>query len=390
MTLTSGPGDAPFVNRKRLADQYVPPRDRIVGREEEIAYLDDSVNPIIFGRDPADVLLHGPVGTGKSLCARYVVERQIRYATEQGFDAGYAVVDALAAKSAVGVVRSFASQLNDGSTGVTVPDRGLGLAAYETRLQEIYERRYDAVLLVLDHVEYFDPETLTRLAERCSRHSSCRVAMVFVSDDPDYVDALATQVRERLATNEFRFEPYDRSELQRILDSRRDALVEDALTAAAADRIVSLAVADRGAATVVRLLRAAGDVARESGRRRIDVSAVSAGLQRVRADRVTERLDSLPPHAWYVLRAVWALTAATGDPPRTAAVEERYRAVCAERGVEPLSDRRVREILTEFDRRSLTVKAWKTGGRATGNYSTHRLLPDVDAVERALSQAPID
>jgi Cdc6-like AAA superfamily ATPase len=84
------------------------------------------------------------------------------------------------------------------------------------------------------------------------------------------------------------------------------------------------------------------------------------------------------------------LTAATGEPPRTAAVEERYRTVCAERGVDPLSDRRVREILTEFDRRSLTVKAWKTGGRATGNYSTHRLLPDVDAVERALSQAPID
>jgi cell division control protein 6 len=390
MNEASGPNDSPFADRRLLADDYVPGREGIVGREEEIAYLDDAVNPVIFGRDPADVLLYGPVGTGKSLCARYVVDRQVRYAAEQGFEAGFAVVDALAARTEVGVVRSFARRLNDSSTDVAVPDRGVGLAVYEQRLRQILDRRYDVALLVLDHVEYFDQQTLARLVERCSHQDTCRIAIVSISDVPEFVDTLSAETRERLGGHEFRYEPYDPSELHRILDSRRDAFVAGALGPAAADRIVSLATAAGGARSVVQLMRAAGEVARAAGRSRVEPEDVSAADRRVRADRVTERLQSLPPHAWYVLEALRSLTAGIDGPPRTAAVDERYRELCGERGVEALSDRRVRELLTEFDRRDLTEKAWQTGGRATGNFSTHRLLVDGDAVSRALSDAPVN
>ncbi len=379
--------ETPYANREILTPEFVPRRDAIVAREEEIAYLDDALNPVIFGQEPDDVLIVGPVGTGKSLCARYVVERQVLYAAEQGLAATFAVVDGLRAQTEARMVRQFAARLNGPETGIEIPERGVSVADYYDRLRRILDARYDAALLVLDRIEYVDPDSLEGLVRFCSDHESTQVTLVTLSDDPARVRNLDPSVRDMLRDHEFAFDPYDSTALHRILDSRREAFVGDALPPAVADRIVSLAAESEGARTVLDLMRTAGDVAEAREVRTIDESILEEAIRRVEVRRLTRKLSNVTDHAWFVLEALRSLTVDGEGPPRSAAVYDRYRDVCRDEAVSPLSGRRVRELLTEFDSRGVTEKRWHTGGRATGNFSTHRLRSDVATVERALSGA---
>jgi cell division control protein 6 len=377
--------ESPYANREMLTPEFVPRRDGIVAREEEIAYLDDALNPVIFGQEPDDVLIVGPVGTGKSLCARYVVERQVLYAAEQGLAATFAAVDGLDVRTEAKMVRQFATLLNGPETGIEIPERGVSVADYYDRLGRILDDRYDAALLVLDRIEYLDPDTLESLVRFCRDHGTTQVTLVTLSDDPVHVQTLDPSVRDMLRDHEFTFDPYDATALREILDNRLEAFVGDALPPAVGDRVVSLATESEGARAVVDLMRTAGDLAEARGVRTIDEFILEEAVRVVEVGRLTRKLSNVTDHAWFVLEALRSLTADGDGPPRSAAVYDRYRDVCREEGVSPLSARRVRELLTEFDSRGVTEKCWHTGGRATGNFSTHRLRPDVATVERALS-----
>lgn len=118
--------DPIFANKELLEINHLPGEGRIVGRDDEISDLATAVNPAIFGQSPSNVLIYGKTGTGKSLCAKYVSQRLVETAEEEGVKATFAYVDCAQDTTETQAVQTIADSVNDTSiTGIKVPDKGL-------------------------------------------------------------------------------------------------------------------------------------------------------------------------------------------------------------------------------------------------------------------------
>jgi len=67
-----------FENRDLLKVGYVPGLDQIVGREEQIQSVGQSIGSATVGDSPDTLLIYGKTGCGKSLVARAVTRGQSR------------------------------------------------------------------------------------------------------------------------------------------------------------------------------------------------------------------------------------------------------------------------------------------------------------------------
>ena len=370
-----------FADRELLAPEYVP-RERLVGREEELANVEYALNPMIFGREPDSVLVRGPRGVGKTACARYSARRQTRYAREQGLAAGWAAVDCLHRTTEAGVARAVATRLDDAGTGVAVPDSGLSTAEYRDRLGAVLEAAHDAAVVILDRVDHLKGDRLVEWLGPGAEGPSTVVSVIGI------VDGDATH--RVLGGTEQWFDPYDVDRLTDILERRRDAFVEDALAAGTPERAARVGAAAGGdAGRAIAALRLAGE--RVAGRegsvvRPADVDAVAGAVEHV---RVRDRLKAVGTHSQLTLLALASLASAgDGRPFRTRRVHEAYAEHCRERGHSPRSGRRVLDFLDEHERLGLTEQSTHWGGRADGNYKTHRLRPSPDAVLAAVESSP--
>ena len=372
-----------FADRHFLAPDYLP-GERLVDREVELANVEYAVNPMIFGREPDNLLVHGPRGVGKSTCVRYSARRQTRYASEQGITAGRAYVDCLAASTDTKASKAIATQLNDSTvTGVEIPDSGLSTTEYHDRLLTVLDRRYDAAVFVLDRIDWLKAGRLPLVFE--DGPESCIVGVIGIVDgDPDS-SPLGTEVRGVLGT-EYRFDPYDVDQLVDILERRRDAFVDGALETGALLRAAELAGDPYGdAERAIAMLRLAGDAVRDRGDASVGPVDVEAAADGVASVRTRDVLTALADHARLVVLALASLTEdADTDALRTMRVYSAYIDLCRRRGERPRSERRVQGFLNDLAGLGLTEQATHWGGRADGNYKTHRLSQSPDVVFRAL------
>lgn len=381
-----------LADERLLTPEYVP-EDRLVDREEELAEIEYAVNPMIFGREPDDLLVHGPTGTGKTTCVRYSARRQARYASEQGVRAGWAYVDCLEASTDAAVARTVATQINDPAvTGLEIPESGLSTDEYRTRLRRILDERFDAALLVLDGLDRLDTDRLPVLSEGDDvGPESCLVSVVGIVDGRPDATTLTEQFRTTVAETTCRFEPYSVERLREILDARRDAFADGALKPAAVSRTAELASDPHGdAGKAIAILRLAGQLARERGEPVVRQSAVEEAADDVECLRIRDAVGALSTHSQLVLLALASLTGTHEENAfRTARIYESYVEQCRERGERPRSERRVQDYLNEHASLGLTAQRARWGGRADGNYNTHRLLTRPDVLERALDNRPV-
>lgn len=374
-----------FADRRLLEPDHLPDRDRIVDRDERIAHLDDAVNPMVFGRPPENVLIAGPPGSGKTMCTRYVAERETRYAEEQGVAAAVAHVDCLFDGTETRGVRSVARDLNDpDETGITIPARGLSLSAYEERLRAVLDACYDVVLLVFDRVEHAESvDALARLAERGTE--SCDVGVIAIGSEAS--SRIVDEVTTELVDRRLDFSPYEPAELRAILEARRDAFRPDALESGVIPRVVEHVSDIRpDATTAVATLLATGDVARAEGADTVRPEFVPRAHRWARSRRLRELLDQMPGHGERLLLALARLSVESPETDgfRTSRVYESYASDCRERGEEPLTARRARDLLRCHAELETTERGQHWGGRAEGNFTTHSLLVPPEIVEQAV------
>lgn len=64
--------DPVFANKELLDIEHIPDEERIIGREDEISNLANSIHPAIRGGKPRNTPIYGKTGTGKSLVAKHV------------------------------------------------------------------------------------------------------------------------------------------------------------------------------------------------------------------------------------------------------------------------------------------------------------------------------
>lgn len=385
--------DPIFVNKELLEISHLPEEGRIVGRDEEIKQLANAFNPAIFGQSPSNVLIYGKTGTGKSLCAKYVSTRLVDTAAEESVNAATAYVDCAQDTTETQSVQTIASTFNDSTkTEINIPDKGISTATYYKRLWKILDSQYDVVLIILDEIDKLENDSILMQLSRAGeagKIQSCKVGVIGISNKIRYKDRMDERVKSSLCEREFVFPPYDAEQLNDIMQARRDAFRDDVLNEGVIPRTAALAAREHGdARKAIDILRYAGEIAQSEGAERVREEFVNQARERAETDRFRELIRGSTPHSRYVLQALTVLSLDNSDEEgfRTTRIYDVYEQICRQEGSDPLSLRRVRDLLKEHAFLDVLEQSRQSGGSAEGSYTEHQLLEDPEVIQTVLSE----
>ena len=384
--------DPIFTDKELLEISHLPEEGRIVGRDDEIKQLANAANPAIFGQSPSNVLIYGKTGTGKSLCAKYVTSRLVDTAEEEGVTIGTAYIDCAQDTTETQAAQSIATELNDAErTGVNIPDKGISTATYYKRLWGILDDQYDVALIILDEIDKLEDDSILMQLSRAGeagKINSCKIGVIGISNKIKYKDRMDERVKSSLCEREFVFPPYDATQLSEIMDARSDAFRDGVLEEDVIPQASALAAREHGdARKAIDILRYAGEIAQAEGAPSVKQEFITQARERAETDRFRELIRGSTPHSRYVLQALTVLSLNDPDSDegfRTTEIYDLYKQTCRQEASDPLSLRRVRDLLKEHAFLDVIEQSRYSGGSAEGSYTQHTLLEDPDVIREVL------
>lgn len=385
--------DPIFARKELLEINHLPQKRRIVGRDTQINAIADAVNPAVFEQSPSNILIYGKTGTGKSLCVKYVSQQLVETAEQEDVTAAFAYVDCAQESTETQTVQTIATSLNNSSeTEITIPDRGIATSSYYDRLWAILDQQYDVVLIILDELDKLaDDSVLMQLsrAGEAGKVQNVKIGVIGISNKIKYKDKqLSERVRSSLCEREFVFPPYDATQLNKIMTARKDAFQTGVLQAGVIPKAAALAAREHGdARQAIDILRYAGEIAQTRDVTTVNEKFVIDAREQAETDRFRELLAGSTPHSRYVLQALTIISLNHDERTgfRTTRIYEVYQQVCRQNGSDPLSLRRVRDLLKEHAFLDLTKQTRHSGGSADGAYINHQLLEDPEMIKTVLT-----
>ena len=219
------------------------------------------------------------------------------------------------------------------------------------------EKEGGVTVIILDEVDKLKgDEALYNLSRINSDLKNAKVSIVGISNDLKFTEFLDPRVKSSLGEENMIFPPYDAGELQDILNQR----VEIALKPGVIDEDVvplcsALAAQEHGdARRALDLLRISAEIAERSKSPRITKNHVRQAQNKIEVDRVTEVVRTLPTQSKLLLLAILlqdkhnkntgsSCTITTGE------VYEIYKDLCKKNRTDPLTQRRVTDLISELD-----------------------------------------
>ncbi len=391
-----------FLDETRLYPEYVP--DVLPHREEQFKQLAKLFKHVIVmpGSSSARVILYGPLGTGKTATAISFGKVITRLASERGVKLRYVHVNCASARSALSVLREIKNQL-----GLSVPDRGLSFSEFtqallkEMEVEDLYAivslDEFDSVLYSFKKEDRY---SLIRFYD-IFHVEKLRLNFIYISRmrPTEAIKTLDEVSEGYMMRNTIVFSPYKSRELYDILKYRAEGafypgVVGDDVFEYVANLVGYDTGGDGNARKALAILYAAGKLAEremEEGRASrvlVDhVRAVSAS-EDLGLIHVLDSLNYLSLHQLLLLKAIALGLRETGsDYVNIGYVEEVYRRLCRNLGLEPRKHTQVYYYVTELASRGvvMTRKTMK-GRRGRSSYVSFGAAP-LDSLLSALEKA---
>jgi archaeal cell division control protein 6 len=342
-------GGQVFRDRNLLRHDYMP--SSLPHREEQIKRLGSVLAPALSKERVSNLFAYGKTGTGKTIVAKFVLDRLQKKARDYGRAVDSSYVNCRLAGTNYRVIADLCRAL-----GQEVPFTGLAVGELLDRLREALQTRGSAFLVVLDEIDALvkrsdDDSLLYELTRINERLDGGWIGVIGISNDLHFKDFLDPRVLSSLGEEELVFKPYSSEELYDILKVRAEQAFQSGVLDDGALRLcAALAAGEHGdARRALDLLRVAGEIGERSSEKRILESHVRTAQQKVEHDRVTEVLSSLPLHSRILLISVLHLESARNETSVTGEIYEVYRELCSAAAVESLTQRRISGLLNELD-----------------------------------------
>ncbi len=342
-----------FKDKSLLQSNYQP-KD-IIHRDEQIKQIASILAPILRGERPSNLFLYGKTGTGKTLSIQYVKDELLRRLKKDAdFKLNVLYLNCKLKKVSDTEYRILAEFIK--MLGGKIPATGLPTQSVYNKFIKIIDSEKQLIVLILDEIDQtvknISSDFLYNLTRLNSELSQTQMCVVGISNNLTFLDELDPRVRSSLSEEEVVFPPYNALQLQEILTRRaQDGFKEDILEEGVIAKCAAFAAREHGdARRALDLLRIAGELAERDSSKKVGLKHIDEANNKIEKDKILDVITSEPKQFQVVLDSIIKLSERQKEEPIfTGDVYNLYKSICQQNNLEVLTQRRVGDIIQEFD-----------------------------------------
>ena len=377
-------------NRRTLTIDYVP--EKLPFRDEETKIVAQALSVVLKGARPSNLLLFGKPGTGKTAVVRKVIEHLDKKAKELELEVIVPFINTKSANTAYKVLYEIAEYMgiNKEEKKLQVHFTGLSMGEATDRILDFIGKKKLNFFIVFYEIDSIVDKNgddilynFTRANERIPKGGF--ISLIGISNSLTFKDKLDPRVRSSLSEEEMVFNPYKVEQLQKILiDRSRLAFNDDAVSNAAINLCAAMAGKENGdARKAIDLLRVSAEIAEREKADKVEEKHIRLAHEKIEKDTSYEILKNSTTHTKIIIMAI--MKSKIGN---TGEVYEIYSSLCRHTEQEPLTQRRITQIISELDQLGLVMSNIMSQGRY-GRSQRIKITVPVLTIKEALKDDPI-
>lgn len=377
-------------NRKVLTIDYVP--DKLLFRTKESTAIAQSLSVILKKGRPSNLLIFGKPGTGKTAVVKNVIDHLYNKTKQLDIHLQVPFINAKNSNTPYKILYEIAESLgiNKEEKKMQVFFTGLSMSEATDRILDFIKRKSIKVVLVIDEIDSLVNKkgddilyNFTRANERIS--SEQFISLIGISNSLTFKDMLDPRVKSSLSEEELVFNPYTIEQLKQILIDRcKLAFYDNVIPSGVINLCAAIAGRETGdARKAIDLLRVAAEIAERSMTMKISDEDIRQAQKKIDSDTNFEILSNSTLHTKLViLSTIKSKNASTGE------IYSIYQHFCSRLQQEPLTQRRMTQIVGELDQLGLITTNIVNQGRY-GRTQRIKLHIPISSVKEAIRSDPI-
>lgn len=356
-----------FKDKSILQSNYSP--EEIPYRDKQIEQVASILAPALIGQKTSNLFIYGKTGTGKTLTVNYVRDHLLKRAKNSDYPLRIEYLNCKLRKIADTEYRILAELVK--KLGGEVPATGLPTDQVYNKFLSLLEDTPEKLLvIILDEIDQavkkISDNFLYNLTRLNTELSKTQIIVVGISNDLRFLDSLDPRVRSSLSEEEIVFPPYNALQLQEILNKRsEEGFKKGVSTQGAIAKCAAFAAREHGdARRAIDLLRVAGELAERAGHSKITTKHIDDANNKIERDKILDIIETEPKQFQVVLQAIINLKEGIGKLEQKSLFENKgkgekriftgdvyneYQKICPMINMEVLTQRRVGDIIAEFD-----------------------------------------
>ena len=375
-------GDSIFKDKYVLQSNYTP--QTIPHRDKEIEQIASILAPALRQEKTSNLFVYGNTGTGKTLSIQYLKEELLKRKDKSPLRIEY--LNCKLRKVADTEYRILAELIK--KFGQEVPATGLPTDQVYNKFIEVIEKEKQLIILVLDEIDQIvkkmSDSFLYNLMRINTELSKTQLSVIGISNDVTFLDNIDPRVRSSLSEEEIIFPPYNALQLQDILKNRAEiAFKKSVVGEGVIAKCAAIAAREHGdARRALDLLRVAGELTERDNLNKISLRYIDQANEKIEKDKILTIIETEPKQFQAVLVAIIQLSEKNKERFFTGEVYQVYQDVCKRARMEMLTQRRIGDIISEFDMLGLINASVISKGRY-GKTREIRLAISRQIIEKA-------
>jgi len=354
-----------FMDKETLSIRFSP--NDIPHRDVQIKQIALMLAPIINNQKPSNIFIYGKTGTGKTLVIRNIVSTLEQTAGDNDVNVKIIYINCKMQKITDTEYRLLAQLISE--FGEDVPYTGLPTNELYKKFFNHLNESNSNIIIVLDEVDTLINKigdgvlyNLTRINQDLK---STRLTLIGISNNLSFVESLDPRVRSSLSEEEIVFPPYNATQLKDILSKRADdAFVGGVLSPGVVPKCAALAAQEHGdARKALDLLRVSGEMAERDSSKKVNEAHVNFAQKKLDTDRFMEVIRNQPKQSQVVFKTIIDMSRSQDGVIETGAVYDSYSSMCRDNGINPLTQRRVSDLISELETFGMITTSVTSKGR---------------------------